>query len=188
MSHGVDGGSTSSAKALGGSISTSNRGNFPFGKFHEKSETSAREGGQSGKGEQANEKEIEMIKKMQHLEIMNQIGEAEPIFELPHKYAEGTDSPAWKRKQIRHQTLMKLQNIQENNSEDSVSLSDEDDEALPGQGAPKPAEKSGKSPKKKAITSIQDKLKEKGEKIKFQTEKVIKVSKFPGLFKYPIYE
>ena len=104
---------------------------------------------------------------------MNQIGEAEPIFELSHKYAEGTDSPAWKKKQIRHHTLMKLNDIQENNSEDSMSLSDDgESDDLPGMIKDFDDKSTGGDPsmlKKKVQKSkgVQDKLKEKGEKIKF---------------------
>ena len=31
---------------------------------------------------------------------MSQVGEAEPIYQLKHKYADGTGSPAWKKRAL----------------------------------------------------------------------------------------
>lgn len=35
-------------------------------------------------------------------QIQQQCGEAEPIRQLAHKYAEGSDSPAWKKRAFNH--------------------------------------------------------------------------------------
>ena len=48
--------------------------------------------------------------------------QAEPIYDIPHKYAQGTDSPVWKKKQFGN----KKKNQDSEESVDSMSISDDD--------------------------------------------------------------
>lgn len=76
------------------------------------------------------EKEIQQKLKE---EILSIVGGPEPLYELTHKYAEGSDSPMWKRKQMRNHTIIEPAVDNEEVSEASVSLSDgEEGSDLPG--------------------------------------------------------
>jgi hypothetical protein len=38
------------------------------------------------------------IQRVMKAEILRSVGGPEPLYELTHKYAEGSDSPMWKKK------------------------------------------------------------------------------------------
>ena len=80
------------------------------------------------------QKKIDLeIKQKLKEEILSIVGGPEPLYELSHKYAEGSDSPMWKRKQIRNRTIVEPPVDEEEVSEASVSLSDgEEGSDLPG--------------------------------------------------------
>ena len=131
-------------------------------------------------------------------EILKSVGGPEPLYELSHKYAEGSDSPMWKKKQMRNRTVIK-EDVEkfEEVSEDSVSLSDgEEGSDLPGdQGSEKSQTNyrgefdDGKKKKKtKKNKAIQEKLERHGEKILIQTEKAINIEAHKDTFGYQIYD
>lgn len=86
----------------------------------------------TGKEQSNIELEQEIQKKLRD-EILNIVGGPEPLYELTHKYAEGSDSPMWKRKQMRNRTIIEPNFDNAADSEASVSLSDgEEGSDLPG--------------------------------------------------------
>jgi hypothetical protein len=76
------------------------------------------------------------IQRVMKAEILRSVGGPEPLYELTHKYAEGSDSPMWKKKQMRNRTVIKEEMKDakfEEVSAESVSLSDgEEGSDLPG--------------------------------------------------------
>ena len=121
---------------------------------------------------------------------MRKLKLAEPIINLAHKYAEGSDSPAWRKKQINNKTL-KLTIQQMDKPDDLLSLSAEtsNSEDLPG-GNDSESDNNDAASKdplpKQQVTSdlkikpeknikIQEKLSRVAEKIKIQTSNTIKL-------------
>lgn len=109
-----------------------------------------------------------MLKKIQL-----QCGEAEPIYELKHKYAEGSDSPAWQKRAFNNQTLKKPsktgEKIEEAGEKSEGSSSSEDgsqSEVMPGDNASEDSDskvaemgEDGAAPKPKVKNNkIQEKL------------------------------
>ena len=127
---------------------------------------------------------------------------AEPIVDLRHQYAEGTHSPAWRRRRINNKTLKKRKKARKANRVDtdgSLTLSDESqsEDDLPGESV----EGGGDSPLKNRNLAaeeapetqhknndIQDKLTRVAEKIPIQTQRSIQLEKYPDMFQYQVYD
>jgi len=71
---------------------------------------------------------VSLIKDQQVVDVL---GPAEAIIPLAHKYAEGSDSPAWRKKFINKKAYSRNIDIVE--SENSVSLSDHSEDEMPGE-------------------------------------------------------
>ena len=135
-------------------------------------------------------------------QIQQQCGEAEPIRQLAHKYAEGSDSPAWKKRAFNHQTLEKRskdeEEIEEADEKSEGGSSSEDDshsEVMPGDNVSEDSDSKAAStrdghvaPAPKVMNNkIQEKLEKVGSNIPMTTHRAIKAARWPQ-FRYQIYD